>query len=150
MYVSIGLLYENIDQIRPSKLHGPMQYNNRCYKCIQWPRVLYSVVITWQSNPPISRFNCPCNEITSVWSVFVYNTRFRLICLCIFDVLLFTGKVPHPLHWQVLLLQSKCIHGLCPLWAPATICVEIDFVMLCVSQSRQRVGIRNSKIQKYL
>ena len=30
---------------------------NRCYMCIQWTSVLYFVVITWQSNPPISQFN---------------------------------------------------------------------------------------------
>ena len=38
---------------------------------IQWARVLYSVVITRQSNPPISQFNRPYNEFTSVWSMFV-------------------------------------------------------------------------------
>ena len=42
----------------------------RCYMCIQWTCVLYSVVLTWQSNPPISPFNSPCNELTSVWSMF--------------------------------------------------------------------------------
>ena len=47
---------------------------NRCYMCIQWTRVLYSVVVTWQSNPPISQINSLCNEFTSVWSMFVYNT----------------------------------------------------------------------------
>ena len=49
---------------------------NRCYVCIQWIHVLYSVVIiviTWQSDPPISQFNSLCNEF-SVWSLFVYNT----------------------------------------------------------------------------
>jgi len=60
------LLYENIDQIFPNKLHGPM--------CIHWKRVLYSVVITRQSNTPISQFNSLCNEFTSVWTMFVYNT----------------------------------------------------------------------------
>ena len=42
--------------------------------CIQWTRVLYSVVITWQSNPTISQFNSLCNEFTGFWSMFVYNT----------------------------------------------------------------------------
>ena len=42
--------------------------------CVQLTHVLYSVVITWQSNPPISQFNSPCNEFMSVWSMFVYNT----------------------------------------------------------------------------
>ena len=48
---------------------------NRCYMCIQWTRVLYSVVITWHSIQPISQFNSPCNEFTSVWSMFVYTIR---------------------------------------------------------------------------
>ena len=41
--------------------------------CIQWTRVLYSVVITRQSNPPIAQFNSLCNEFWSVLSMFVYN-----------------------------------------------------------------------------
>ena len=41
--------------------------------CIQWTRVLYSVVITWRSNPPVSQFNSLCNEFLSVWSMFVYT-----------------------------------------------------------------------------
>ena len=41
--------------------------------CIQWTQDKYSV-ITRQSNPPISQFNSPCNEFTSVWSMFVYNS----------------------------------------------------------------------------
>ena len=44
-----------------------------CYMCIQWTWALYSVVIPWQTNPPISQFKNPCNEFTSVWSMFVYN-----------------------------------------------------------------------------
>ena len=47
---------------------------NRCYMCIQWTRVLYSGVLTRHSNPSISKFSRPCNEFTSVWSLFVYNT----------------------------------------------------------------------------
>ena len=35
-----------------------------CY--IHWTWVIYSVVITWQSNPPISQFSIPCNECTWV------------------------------------------------------------------------------------
>ena len=42
--------------------------------CIHWTHVLYSVVITRQSNPPISQFNSPCNEFTSVRSMFVCNS----------------------------------------------------------------------------
>ena len=41
--------------------------------CVQWIRDLYSVVITQQSNPPISQFISRCNEFTSVLSMFVYN-----------------------------------------------------------------------------
>ena len=39
--------------------------------CIQWTRVLYSAVITRQSNPPIQQFNSLCNEFMSVRSMFV-------------------------------------------------------------------------------
>ena len=46
---------------------------------IQWTRVLYSVVLTRQSNPPISHFNSPCNEFKSVWSMFVYNTSYTSV-----------------------------------------------------------------------
>jgi len=38
---------------------------------IQWARDLYSIVLTRQYNPPISQFNRPYNEFTSVWSMFV-------------------------------------------------------------------------------
>jgi len=41
---------------------------------IQWTRVIYSVVISQQSNPPITQFSRQCNEFTSVWSMFSYNT----------------------------------------------------------------------------
>jgi len=34
--------------------------------CSRCTRGLYSVVITRQSNPPISQFNSPSNEYTSV------------------------------------------------------------------------------------
>ena len=50
---------------------------NRCYMCIQWTCVIYSVVITWQSNPPISKFNSRCHDFMSVWSTFVYNTNWE-------------------------------------------------------------------------
>jgi len=42
---------------------------------IQWTRVLCSVVITQQSNAPISQFNSLCNEFTSVRPMFVYNIK---------------------------------------------------------------------------
>ena len=41
--------------------------------CIQWTLVLYAVVITWQSNLPISQFNSLCNKCMSVWSMFPCN-----------------------------------------------------------------------------
>ena len=46
-------------------------------------RVLYSVVIKLQSNPPISQFNSLCNEFTSFWSMFVYNNLvvYRFACM---------------------------------------------------------------------
>jgi len=43
--------------------------------------VLYSVVITWQSNPLISRFNSPCNEFT-VFGQCVYTIfKFKMFSL---------------------------------------------------------------------
>jgi len=58
--------------------------------CIQWTRVLYSVVITRQSNPPISQFNSLCNELTSVWSMFVYNSRYDMIQNIITNITILT------------------------------------------------------------
>ena len=37
-------------------------------------RNTYSVVMTQQFNPSISKFSTPCHEFTSVWSMFPYNT----------------------------------------------------------------------------
>ena len=69
------VLYEKIDQILQNKLNEPMHSKiGVSYMCIQRTHVLYSVVITWQSNPAISQFNSLCNGFTSVWSMFVYNT----------------------------------------------------------------------------
>jgi len=58
-----------------NKLYGPMHYKLYVICVYKWTRVLYSVVITWQSNQPISQYNSPCNEFTSDWSMFVYNTH---------------------------------------------------------------------------
>ena len=51
--IHVTVLYENIDQILPNKLHGPMHYkigdtgvyNEHVFYtlCIQWTRALYSV-----------------------------------------------------------------------------------------------------------
>ena len=51
-----------------------MQYKIGAICVYDLTSVLYSVVITQQSNLPISQFNSPCNEFTSVWSMFLYNT----------------------------------------------------------------------------
>jgi len=40
---------------------------------MHWAHVPYYFVIT-QPIPPISQFNSPRNEFTSVWLMFVYNT----------------------------------------------------------------------------
>ena len=48
--------------------------------CIQWTRVLITLLYqTRQSNPPISQFNSQCNEFTSFWSKFVYNSISTLV-----------------------------------------------------------------------
>ena len=73
--VCLNVLYENINQIFPNKLHGPIHYVI-CVTYVYNGHVFYTrnyVVITRQSNPPISQFNSPCNEFTSFWSMFVYN-----------------------------------------------------------------------------
>ena len=51
--------------------------------CIQWTSVLYSVIITWQSNPPIPQFNSPCTEFTSVWSMFTCSTSTISLLFCL-------------------------------------------------------------------
>ena len=71
--------------IRTLTRHSRINYTD--YTSIQWTRVLYSVVTTRKSNPPISQFNSPCYEFTSFWSMFVYNIynthRFSHIVLLI-------------------------------------------------------------------
>ena len=69
------VLYTNIDLKLRNKSHGPMhcKIGVTCVYKHEWTRVLYSVVLTRQSNPPILQFNSPCNKFTSVWSMFVYN-----------------------------------------------------------------------------
>ena len=66
---------------------------NRCQMCIQRTWVIYSVVVTRQSSPSI--VSRPCNELTSVWSMFPYNTvlqdyirsEFSALCMSKFGVL---------------------------------------------------------------
>ena len=69
--IDVNVLYENIDQILPNKLHGPMHYKKLLHV---YTMDTCSVVITWQYYPSISQFNSPCNEFTSVWSMFLYTT----------------------------------------------------------------------------
>ena len=50
------VLNKNIDQTLLNKLHGPIHYKiGVTCVCIQWTHVLYFVVITQQSNSPISQ-----------------------------------------------------------------------------------------------
>ena len=48
--------------------------------CVYNGHKIYSAVITRQSNPPISKFSRPCNEIMSVWSMFLCNTNSNEQC----------------------------------------------------------------------
>ena len=47
---------------------------------MQWTRVLYSVVITRQYNPPISQFNSLCNQS-------------RVSCQCVYTIYTMAGKL---------------------------------------------------------
>ena len=76
------VLYTNIDLKLQNKSQWTNVLQNRCYMCLQWTRVLYSVVITRQSNPLISQFNSSCNEFTlSVWSMCLYNNSSQRLFL---------------------------------------------------------------------
>ena len=64
------LLYTNIDQKLRNKIHGPLHaLNHKCYVCIQWTQCIYIyiyiyyVMITRQSNPPISKSSRPCKKV---------------------------------------------------------------------------------------
>ena len=66
-YLYKSVLYTDIDLELWNKLHGPMHHKigvTSTYMCIQWTRVLYSVEITQQSNPPISQFSRLYKEFT--------------------------------------------------------------------------------------
>ena len=85
---------------------------NRCYMCISWTRVLYSVVITWQSNPPVSQFFSLWNVFKSVWSMFVYNTSCSTSCWSWSDLMSLTRKCPSrckTLMWYFTLLHLKLL-----------------------------------------
>ena len=66
------LLYMNVDLKLQNKFHRQMHYKIGV-TYVYNRHVFYTVVITRQSNPPISTFSSLCNEFTSVWSMFVYN-----------------------------------------------------------------------------
>ena len=62
----------------PKQITWSNALQNRCYICIQWTHVLYSVVKTWKSNPPISQFKRPCNECMSVCQCLYTAIRYSL------------------------------------------------------------------------
>ena len=64
--------------------------------------IIYFVVITLQSNPPISKFSQLCNEFTGVWSMFPCYTKFMTFQL-FSSFLVF--KDEHILHW----VRCKCL-----------------------------------------
>ena len=51
--------------------------------CIQWTRVLYSVVITWQSNPPFSQFNMFSQ---CLYTIHIYTSSFVFCHFVIFTI----------------------------------------------------------------
>jgi len=59
---------------------------------------LYYVVITWQSNQPISQFNIQCNEFTSFWSMFVYN-RLTLIMPIVVSIIVYKRYCIHRIKY---------------------------------------------------
>ena len=88
-YLQVNCLYSSLYCTRILTRYSRINYmdktlQNRCYMCIQWTRVLYYVVITQQSNSPISQFNSLCNEFMIVWSMFVlYNNWQSIISDCL-------------------------------------------------------------------
>ena len=60
-----------IDLNLQNKLYGPMHFKIGV-TCVFNGHVFYTIIIQ-QSIPPIPKFNRPCNEFTSVWSVFLCN-----------------------------------------------------------------------------
>ena len=60
---------------------------------IQWTRVLYSVVITWQPNPRISQLNSPCNKFTSFCSS-LYTLHEVFIMLLLLKTFIVFDEIP--------------------------------------------------------
>ena len=98
MFGHLMCIYTNIDRSLPNKLHGPMHYKIGVTCVYNWHMFYTLFVITWQSNPPVSQFNCPCNEFTSVWSMFVYNTSRKVL-----NVTFFPKQCPIHRPWLVVL-----------------------------------------------
>ena len=61
-----------------NNLHGPMHCKIGDICVFIRTRILYSVVITWQSNPPISHFNSLCYEVSGQCSYTIYITKWDL------------------------------------------------------------------------
>ena len=68
--VTSRLLYENIDQILPNKLHRPMHYKIgvTCVYNLDTCSILCCNNLML-SYPPISQFNNPCKDFTSVYII---------------------------------------------------------------------------------
>ena len=96
--------------------------------CVQWTRVLYSVVITWQSNPPISQFNSPCNEFTSIYVCIQYPKQTALLILCP-QILKYSQQVngfEHKLDRYYLHYKSDQL----PMFHSSHVCCLIRFLLL--------------------
>ena len=144
------LLYENIDQILLHNLQGSMHYkigvtfvHNRHMSVL--------VVITRQSNPPISQFNSTFNEFTSDWSMFVYNSRvflnwtiltMHMTCnIKISIIVWWHGALVIKHVWLVissealLVSLSKKLYPHCSVLVGLRKTIESDFIHLCELKS---------------
>ena len=94
------VLYENIDQILPNKLHGPLHYKTGVKYCIQWTRVLiilwYNVdslihlfhnAIVHEMNPRVSMFvnsnwhvNWPLRKIRTENTEYIGDPSYCVFC----------------------------------------------------------------------
>jgi len=97
------LLYENIDQILPNKLHGPMHY-----------KIGVTCVYNGQSNPHISQCNSLCNEFTSVWSYTIAGVD-----------ILFSEINVKVIHWSS--LYSLYYNG--KVFVPEAMCVNNEQIL---------------------
>ena len=97
------LLYDNIDQILPNKLHGPMHY-----------KIGVTCVYNGQSNPHISQCNSLCNEFTSVWSYTIAGVD-----------ILFSEINVKVIHWSS--LYSLYYNG--KVFVPEAMCVNNEQIL---------------------